>query len=78
MKGLSYSVGAKLRKGIKSDGDGKAVAKLKEAGAIPIAVTNTPELCASIETLNYITGYTVNPYDTTRTSGGSSGGEVCK
>lgn len=73
---MSYSVGAKLRAGIKADVDGDAVANLKKAGAIPIAVTNTPELCASVETLNGITGYTCNPYDTTRSSGGSSGGEV--
>lgn len=74
--GLSYSVGSLLRRDIKADRDGGAVSILREAGAIPLCVTNTPELCASIETYNMITGYTSNPYDFTRTSGGSSGGEV--
>lgn len=75
--GLSYSVGSLLRRDIKADRDGGAVSILREAGAIPLCVTNTPELCASIETYNMLTGYTSNPYDFTRTSGGSSGGEVC-
>lgn len=73
---MSYCVGAKLRKGIRAEEDGKAVANLKKSGAIPIAVTNTPEFCASAETLNKVTGYTHNPYDRRRSAGGSSGGEV--
>lgn len=74
--GMSHCVGTVSRQGIRADNDGEAVANLRKAGAIPIAVTNTPELCASIETHNKLTGYTPNPYDLTRTSGGSSGGEV--
>lgn len=65
-----------MRVGIKADADGTAVANVKRAGAIPIAVTNTPELCASVETFNFVTGYTANPHDLSRSSGGSSGGEV--
>lgn len=52
------------------------MSRLRKAGAIPLCVTNTPELCASIETYNQVTGYTNNPYNTNRTCGGSSGGEV--
>lgn len=78
LAGLSYSVGAKLRKGLKADQDGDAVANLRNAGAIPLAVTNTPELCCSVETFNGVTGYTCNPYDLKRSCGGSSGGEVSR
>ena len=69
-------MGAKLRKGIKATENGEAVANLRKAGAIPLAVTNTPELCCSVETFNGVTGYTSNPYDLRRSCGGSSGGEV--
>lgn len=56
--------------------DAIAVSALKAAGAIPILVSNTPQLCQSWETYNKVTGRTDNPYDTRRTPGGSSGGEV--
>jgi len=46
-----------------------------DAGAIPLGVTNTPELCLWIETENRQYGRTHNAYDMTRTAGGSSGGE---
>ncbi|KAI5644416.1 amidase domain-containing protein [Phthorimaea operculella] len=48
----------------------------RAAGAIPIAVTNTPQLCMNWETYNSVTGLTMNPYDQKRTTGGSSGGEA--
>ena len=73
---MSYSVGATLRYGVKAFKDADVVVNLKNAGAIPLAVTNTPELCCSIETFNGVTGYTKNPYNFARTCGGSSGGEV--
>jgi amidase len=55
--------------------DATLVRRLREAGAIPIAKTNLPDLLFSFETDNYIYGRTNNPYDVTRTPGGSSGGE---
>lgn len=58
--------------------DGEAVKKLKEAGAIILLVSNTPELCIGWEASNYLVGRTKNPYDTRRSAGGSSGGEVSK
>lgn len=73
---MSQSVGCLPRQGIKALSDGVSVANLKRAGAIPIAVTNTPELCLCWESTNLITGRTNNPYDLHRTPGGSSGGEV--
>jgi amidase len=54
--------------------DATVVARLKNAGAILMGKTNTPELTLSFETNNLIYGRTSNPYDITRTSGGSSGG----
>jgi len=55
--------------------DATLVHRLREAGAIPIAKTNLPDLLFSYETDNYVFGRTNNPYDVTRTPGGSSGGE---
>lgn len=74
--GLSYSVGMLNRCGYKAETDGEAVARLITSGAIPLLVSNTPEICCCLEANNFITGHTNNPYDTTCTSGGSSGGEV--
>jgi amidase len=51
------------------------VDRLCQAGAIPIAKTNLPDLLFSFETDNLIYGRTNNPYDAARTPGGSSGGE---
>jgi amidase len=56
--------------------DAVLVARLRDAGAIPIARTNLPDLLFAFETDNLIFGRTNNPHDLTRTSGGSSGGEA--
>src|SRR5277367_1191952 len=56
--------------------DATLVARLRAAGAIPIAKTNLPELLFAFESDNYIFGRTNNPYDVSRTAGGSSGGEA--
>ncbi len=52
------------------------VSRLRRAGAIPIARTNLPDLLFAFESSNLIYGQTNNPYDLTRTCGGSSGGEA--
>ncbi|KAL1121980.1 hypothetical protein AAG570_003388 [Ranatra chinensis] len=75
LKGMSQCVGCKRRMNARAVDDGHAVGRLRRAGAIPIGVTNTPELCLSWETTNLITGTTSNPYNPCRTAGGSSGGE---
>lgn len=54
--------------------DATVVARMRAAGAILLGKTNTPELTLSIETDNLIYGRTNNPYDLSRTPGGSSGG----
>jgi amidase len=54
--------------------DAPGVRRLREAGAILIAKSNTPEFAAGSQTFNPVLGATRNPHDTTRTVGGSSGG----
>jgi fatty acid amide hydrolase 2 len=55
--------------------DGTVVARIRAAGAIPLGITNGPEGGMWMETHNRIFGRTHNPWDVTRTAGGSSGGE---
>ena len=54
--------------------DALTVQRLKAAGAIIIGKTNTPEFGAGSQTFNALFGATRNPYDLSRTCGGSSGG----
>ncbi|XP_017574263.1 fatty-acid amide hydrolase 2-B [Pygocentrus nattereri] len=75
LQGMPCSAGLVSRAGVLASGDAPAVALLKRAGAIPVGVTNTPELCMWVESSNYLYGITKNPYDTQRICGGSSGGE---
>nr|XP_018917434.1 PREDICTED: fatty-acid amide hydrolase 2 [Bemisia tabaci] len=75
-KGLSFSFGLNSRRGVKATEDADIVAKCKNAGAILLCATNVPELNLWTETRNNIYGMTVNPYNTSRIVGGSSGGEA--
>jgi amidase len=54
--------------------DAEAVRRLREAGAVIFGKTNTPTLAGDWQTYNPIFGTTNNPWDTARTTGGSSGG----
>lgn len=54
--------------------DDLIVERLREAGAITIGKTNTPEFGAGSQTFNEVFGATRNPYDPSKTCGGSSGG----
>lgn len=54
--------------------DATIVTRIRAAGAITCGKTNTPELGAGSQTFNTVFGATRNPYDVTRTCGGSSGG----
>lgn len=74
--GLPTRAGSRLRSEHPAAEDATAVARLRSHGAILLGKTNTPELLASYETDNFITGRTNNPCDLERTSGGSSGGEA--
>jgi amidase len=54
--------------------DATVVQRLRQAGAILLGKTNTPELTLAYETDNGVYGRTSNPWDLDRTTGGSSGG----
>jgi amidase len=56
--------------------DGEVVRRLRAAGAIPIGITNVPELMIFPWTASAANGVTRNPWDPTRTPGGSSGGSA--
>jgi Asp-tRNA(Asn)/Glu-tRNA(Gln) amidotransferase A subunit family amidase len=68
--------GTRLRAGRIATEDAPLVARLRAAGAVILGVTNTPELLMAWETDNLLYGRTNNPWDLTRTAGGSSGGEA--
>ncbi|XP_039296435.1 fatty-acid amide hydrolase 2 isoform X2 [Nilaparvata lugens] len=74
-KGCNFSFGLLSRKGCKAREDADIVKKTKDSGAILIGVTNVPELNLWSETRNNVYGQTNNPFNFTRTVGGSSGGE---
>ncbi len=74
--GMRCEAGTKLRAGHIADRDAPSVARLRQAGAIVLGVTNTPELLMAWETDNLLYGRTNNPWDLSRTPGGSSGGEA--
>ncbi|MFZ0687752.1 MAG: amidase [Terriglobales bacterium] len=68
--------GSRLRSGYIAAEDAPLVARLRAAGAVILGVTNTPELLMAWETDNLLYGRTNNPWDSSRTAGGSSGGEA--
>ena len=74
--GTSCTAGTLGRKdSLCAERDATLVRRLRNAGAIPVAKTNLPDLLFAFETDNLIFGRTNNPYDLSRTPGGSSGGE---
>jgi Asp-tRNA(Asn)/Glu-tRNA(Gln) amidotransferase A subunit family amidase len=74
--GLRCESGTHLRTGFMATHDAPLVARLKNAGAIVLGVTNTPELLMAWETDNLLYGRVNSPWDLERTPGGSSGGEA--
>jgi len=74
--GLRCESGTKLRAGFVATRDAPPVARLRRAGAIILGTTNAPELLMAWETDNLLYGRTNNPWDLSRTPGGSSGGEA--
>lgn len=74
--GMRCEAGTRLRAGHVATEDAPLVTRLRQAGAIILGVTNTPELLMAWETDNLLYGRTNNPWDLSRTSGGSSGGEA--
>lgn len=75
VKGMRQTLGSFQRKDWISHQDATLVTRLKNLGAIIIGTTNVSELGFWFECANPVYGVTNNPFDVTRTSGGSSGGE---
>ena len=74
--GHRCEVGSVLRRGEVAANDAEAVRRLREAGAVILGTTNCPEFLMAYETDNLLNGQTNNPWDLTRSAGGSSGGEA--
>jgi len=75
-EGIVSTGGTMGRKDFIPSQDAPVVARLRDAGAVLLGKTNTPELTLSGETNNLIYGRTLNPYDLARSPGGSSGGSA--
>lgn len=73
-KGIRTTYGSRIYQDFIPDFDSLIVERLKNAGAITLGKTNTPEFGAGSQTFNEVYGETRNPYDLTKTCGGSSGG----
>jgi len=71
---MPTTAGSKSLEGFLSNEDASIVKRMKDAGALIIAKTNLHEFAIWGETISSIQGQTLNPYDLTRTPGGSSGG----
>ncbi|GBM46533.1 Fatty-acid amide hydrolase 2 [Araneus ventricosus] len=75
VKGMRQNSGLVRYKDHIAEEDSDTAALYRKAGGIPVTVTNVPELCMWWESANHVGGLTKSPFDTTRTVGGSSGGE---
>jgi amidase len=73
-KGIRTTFGSPLYKDNVPTVDDIVVERMRRAGAITIGKTNTPEFGSGSQTFNKVFGATRNPYDLTKTCGGSSGG----
>jgi amidase len=73
-KGIRTTMGSLVYKDNVPKEDALLVERLKAAGAITLGKTNTPEFGAGSNTFNKVFGATRNPYDPSKTAGGSSGG----
>ena len=72
--GFPWTMGSPIYKDRMPAEDSVLVERLRQAGVIPIGKTNVPEFGMGSQTYNTVYGTTVNPYDVTKTAGGSSGG----
>jgi amidase len=72
--GFPWTKGSPIFKDVIATEDSAIVERIRRAGAILIGKTNVPEFGMGSHTYNQVYGVTRNPYDTTKTAGGSSGG----
>jgi amidase len=73
-KGIRTTFGSLIFKDFIPEEDEIIVERIRKAGAIAIGKTNVPEFGMGSQTYNEVFGETLNPYDTSKTCGGSSGG----
>ena len=73
-RGMRTTFGSPIYQRLIPDQDSIVVERQKRAGAITLGKTNMPEFAAGSQTFNTVFGATRNPYDVTKTCGGSSGG----
>ncbi len=73
-KGLRTTMGSRIFAGQVPDRDAVVIERVRAAGGILFAKTNTPEFGKATRTVNLVADEARNPWDTKRTSGGSSGG----
>ncbi len=73
-RGMRTTFGSPVYREYMPTSDSLLVERLKHAGALRIGKTNVPEFGAGSQTFNPVFGATRNPYDVTKTCGGSSGG----
>lgn len=75
LAGAPKTCGSRLRSNTRARSTATVATRLLAAGAIPLALGNQAEMALWPETDNLVYGRTLNPYDTSRTAGGSSGGD---
>src|SRR5580698_6524352 len=74
VKGLRFTQGSPIYRDRIATADSPMAERLREAGVIFVGKTNTPEFGLGSHTFNPVFGATLNPYDHSRSAGGSSGG----
>ncbi|MFG3658994.1 amidase [Streptomyces sp. NPDC047706] len=75
VRGESMRIGSAATPDVPAGQDHVTVARLRAAGAVVVGLTNVPELCV-FGTTEGVHGTARNPWDPTRTAGGSSGGSA--
>ena len=73
-KGIRTTFGSPIFQDFVPEQDALLVERIRNAGGISLGKTNTPEFGAGSQTFNKVFGVTKNPYDLSKTCGGSSGG----
>src|SRR6266508_686225 len=74
VRGLRTTVGMSVWKDFRSEHDAHVTTRVKGAGAVVMAKTNVPQMLADWQSSNPVYGRTNNPWDLSRTPGGSTGG----
>lgn len=76
MAGRRVELGSRLAHGLVAQSDSHLMGHFRKAGLVTVGRTTTPEMAFSTETESVLQGPTGNPWDTSRSAGGSSGGSA--